>query len=234
MRGVRIGYLLRWSAPRFRRIDARNVVADEIEAHLIQRAGFARAEEERALRPRAERAAVAERHSRGGDRGREELERKHPRKRAVGVRVERRRSAPAVEARTPRVVRPGLDAIQLVVALGPVLGLPQIPGLGIEVEAEGVAQAEGEDQARERVVARHASARRHPKDLAADVVEILSRRLIHPAVADHRVQHAVGSEEDASAVVIRAGRRGGPEDDLRMTPPTAVVSQPHDLVLKRV
>ena len=75
---------------------------------------------------------------------------------------------------------PAHDQVDLVVALGTVLGLPQPPGLRVEREPEGVADAEREDAAaRERVVRTARPRRRHPQDLPAEVAaELLGVRAV--------------------------------------------------------
>ena len=78
--------------------------------------------------------------------------------------------AAAVLVRPPSEVPAADDQVDLVVAFGAVLGLPQPVRLRVEREPEGVADAEREHAAaRDRVVRRHASGRRHPQDLPAEV-----------------------------------------------------------------
>src|SRR5919106_159490 len=116
------------------------------------------------------------------------------------------RAGPALAGpRAPRGPAPSVvlalhDEVDLVVALGAVLGLPQPARIGIEPEPVGVAVAVGERPAPEGIAGRPASVLAHPEDLAERAP--LPLRQGRPlGVAGDRVQHVVGAEVDHAAVV---------------------------------
>ena len=195
------------AAGRVQHVDgvARHVVASRVQRDAAHHAGVHVAEEQVALDGGAQAASVAERVARDADRAHEPELRLAPRRRTAVVRVPRRVAA-AVLARSPAEVPALDDQVDLVVALRTVLRLPQAAGLRVEREPVRVADPEREDPAPgDRVVRRDASGRRHPQDLAPEVAgHVLGVRAV-VAVADDRVQHAVGPEHDAPAVVVRAG-----------------------------
>ena len=153
-----------------------------------------------------------------------------PRRRPVLVRIG------AALARTPRVVVARLHEVDLVVALGAVLGLPQVAVLGVEGEPEGVADAVGEDAravaADRRVRGGHRAVGVHAQDLAAQVAGEILRVRRRVTVAHDRVELAVWSEQDATPVVVRA-RTGRRRDDRgEAHPVTAALADAQDLVAK--
>src|SRR5207248_8659540 len=98
--------------------------------------------------PRAERRAGR------GDRGGKEGEREDSRCGAVLIRVLRRLPRARL-VRPPGVVAARDDPVQLIVALGAVLRLPEVPGERVEREAEAVPEPVRPDEAAgERVVGR--------------------------------------------------------------------------------
>src|SRR6188472_2024847 len=121
-------------APGIQRYPPDLPVVDVAEEHVALGAGQA--------------APVAEGDARDADRGGEPELGQDPWPWAAVVRVPRSGQAAAVLPWTPSVV-PAADGdvVELVVARGTVLGLPQLSGDGVEVEAEGVADPVREDLA---------------------------------------------------------------------------------------
>src|SRR4029453_13013585 len=103
------------------------------------RTGVVGAEEQPAAVPRAEPAGLAERDAGRGDGGGVPPLR-HDRVRAVLVRIARRRAAARL-VWPPSVVGALSDPVELVVARGTVLRLPQPALPRVEREAEGVSDA---------------------------------------------------------------------------------------------
>src|SRR3990172_4289294 len=107
--------------------------------------GVVRAEEQAAAAPGSQPAVLAERRAHRGDR-RNRVPLGFDRGGSVPVRVaRRRRRGGARRRRPPSVIAAGTYPVQLVVALGPVLGLPEIPAPGIEREPEAVPDPVGVD-----------------------------------------------------------------------------------------
>ena len=154
---------------------------------------------------RAEPAPVAERQPGRGDGVRERPLREDLGVGAVTVRVSRRCGVTAGLRRPPREVAALDDPVQLVVALRPVLALPEALGVRIEREAERVAVAEGPHERAEGVRRGHRAVGVHAQDLAPRFVgEVLCGGRVLPTVPDHDVERAVGPERDAASVVVRA------------------------------
>ena len=200
-----------------------------VQRDLVDVARVERAEEQVAFTGGAEVAPVAE-----GDPGRTDRRRveqlRRDRLRAVAVRVLGRLTL-AVLRRAPAVVAARDDPVELIVALGPVLRLPQVACLRIEREPEAVAMPVGVDpRPREGVVARDAARRRHPEHLAA-VHRLVLRELGLLGLPDDHVEHAVGTEEHPSAVVADP-RLLHVQEQLHRLPAIAIHLDAQDLVLR--
>ena len=162
-----------------------------------------------ALRPGSQAAAVAERVAGDADRSR--------RTRASGAAAASDRCcscSPASSRRRSRSVpiRSCRRAtIRLISSLhsGPFSVSHRLSVCGSNVKPNELRMPNAKiEAARDRVVRRHAAGRRHAQDLPAEVApEVLGVRAV-VAVADDRVEHAVRSEQDAPAVVVRARARG--------------------------
>ena len=122
---------------------------------------------------------------------------------------------PHERGRSPAVVPASHDPIELVVALGPVLRLPQVLRHRIERQAEGIPDAGGPHARPERVAGRCRSVRRQPKDLAPRRRTVL-RVLRLGRVADRHVQHAVGPEEQSPTAVLMQRTRRARVDDAHL------------------
>ena len=184
-------------------------VAGAGDAALLQGA-----DEDVAL-PRREQVAGVDGEAGGGDGGQPHHDRRLV---AVAGRVRRdpRAGIEAPEAhQRPAVVAAGLEDVELVAAVGAVLVLPDVPGPGVQREAEGVAVPDGVDLrpvarlAHEGVVVGHRAVVVEPQHLAAQAHGVLGGHeevaVQGPdASAGRHVDLAVGAERDA-AVEPRVG-----------------------------
>ncbi len=124
--------------------------------------------------------------------------------------------------RLPTAVESRNHAVDLVHDVRAVFRLPQIAGRGVEVQAEAVANAVGEDlaharaQRKERVVRRRraviVNAKDDPGRIGGRSVREVLELPVAIQVADDAVELAVGAEENDSAVVVRPRRRWQPEN----------------------
>src|SRR5512132_2730197 len=124
--------------------------------------------------------------------------------RSAVIRVSRSRAAARLVG-APAEVRAFDDQVDLVVALGTVLGLPQPIRLRIEREPERVAVTERPDPRTERIPGGDRPIRVDPQDLAAKVPLLLTVRGISVLTGDD-VELVIRPEEDPPAVVIRRAR----------------------------
>ncbi len=99
---------------------------------------------------------------------------------------------------------PGLNDVDLVAAVRPLLAGPDLAGLGVHGKTELVAVAHREDlglvarATDERIVRRHGAVVAKPQQLAAVVAGILRRRVgALLRAAEAHVDHAVAAEDDA-------------------------------------
>jgi hypothetical protein len=140
------------------------------------------------------------------------------------------RVGPTPELDRPSEVPSALHAVDLVVAIGPVLRLPEVAGPRIETQAEGVADPERVDgiAGAERVVRRDRSVREEPQDLSSHTGGIL-RELRLMGLAGHDVERAVRAEREVAAIVIAVHGRQPLEDRLQRGR-RLIDAEPHDLV----
>src|SRR5919108_851988 len=199
---------------------ASNPVPIRVQVEGMDLPGEIGAVQEVAVHLGAEAAGVAERGAGGGG------ERVDP-----YLRLDRLRAAlgrpRACPGAPPPLVAARAHQVDLVVAGGPVLRLPQPTGLRVEGEPEGVPVTDREGSAvGEGVVRWPRAVLLHP--------EHLPRRVAHPlgprrdaGVAGDRVQLAVGAEMQHAAVVEGGG--GDRDQDLPLEP-IGTLAEPDDLV----
>jgi hypothetical protein len=140
--------------------------------------------------------------------------------------------AAAVGVEVPAVVGPRDDVVDLVIARRSRLGLVAGAVRGIEAEAERIAHAERVRAVAERIAGRRLAHGRDPQDLAVGITRVLGVRRIS-LIADRHVEHPVGPEREAAAVVVVEVRREPVEDHGIATADAALVLEPDHAIHER-